>query len=679
MGNWERAFALGTACYVAAFSACVYAHTASAVAKMGVSLLASALPALLATELCGGDEAGGGELARTWLQEFVGTAVMVALTCCPGAAVGHLGRAYEYGAHWVAMVAADYSCGGPQVNPVITVAMLVARGGSAVEALVRIMAQVGAASSAGGSSSGESFLTGAVGGPAPDAHLPLFYVFWSECLGACALALAVFAFATTKFFQEGDNYLVKMACINVVLRCVILGHGATGPAVNPALASSYAFAASGAWPPLEDGSPHYVAFWAGGLCARRSRARLRRDIAEEFVEGPPRGAWDKVLVSLVAEALESLGCPNSYAVFLPESRAGRRDFLADRGFKAVGAADLATASPCSRRCCGERARARREPRRPDRGRGGARRVLASRLASIRDRSAAAPPRRARPKARSGARRRRSRTPAPSPRTRGTARTGGASTRGARRPRRVALGLRNVAARGARDAAAGDAALAALRAEAAASREAAAASGKGEAALAPRTRLHRELADARRNAEASGARSCSSARRPRRARAELAAAQHALRDKERALEARRDGRRRRAARARAAAPPEPAAPPPLAPAPPEPAPPPPAPAPPRAAAGADGAAAQPPRRRGPRLGGAAERGTSRTASRARSGKTRPSPWRTTRCGASWTRRGARSTRARRQRSPSRCRRAPPAACCRRPRRGRRRRSGRRGSS
>ena len=267
MSNWDRAFALGTACYVAAFSACVYAHTASAVAKMGVSLLASALPALLATELCGGDEAGGGELARTWLQEFVGTAVMVALTCCPGAAVGHLGRAYEYGAHWVAMVAADYSCGGPQVNPVITVAMLVARGGSAVEALVRIMAQVG-----GGVVGwrllfgGERFLTGAVGGPAPDAHLPLFYVFWSECLGACALALAVFAFATTKFFQEGDNYLAKMACINVVLRCVILGHGATGPAVNPALASSYAFAASGAWPPLEDGSPHYVAFWAGGLC-----------------------------------------------------------------------------------------------------------------------------------------------------------------------------------------------------------------------------------------------------------------------------------------------------------------------------------------------------------------------------------------------------------------------------
>lgn len=93
---FDSAFAMGTAGYVAAFSYVVYTHTQSAVARLGVSLLVAALPALLATELCGGDEHSGTELARTWLQEFVGTAIMVSLTCCPGALVGHLGKETEW-------------------------------------------------------------------------------------------------------------------------------------------------------------------------------------------------------------------------------------------------------------------------------------------------------------------------------------------------------------------------------------------------------------------------------------------------------------------------------------------------------------------------------------------------------------------------------------------------------
>ena len=267
MGAWDRSFAVGTACYVAAFSACVYCTTSSPVAKMGVSLLVCSLPALLGTELCGGDEGDGSDLAKTWLQEFVGTAVMVALTCSPGALCGHLGEYYEWGCHLGMMILADYSCGGPQVNPVITTSMLVAKDGSVAEALCRILAQVG-----GGVVGwrllfgGEAYMVGAVGGPSLDAHLPLFYVYWSEFLGAYALAAAVYSFATTGFFAEGKRYVLKMALINAVLRLVILGHSATGPAVNPALASSYAFAATGEWPALDDdGSPHYVAYWAGAL------------------------------------------------------------------------------------------------------------------------------------------------------------------------------------------------------------------------------------------------------------------------------------------------------------------------------------------------------------------------------------------------------------------------------
>ena len=123
------------------------------------------------------------------------------------------------------------------------------------------------------------------------------------------------------------------------------------------------------------------------------KARLRRDIAEEFENGPPpRGAWDKILVSLVAEALESLGCPNSYAVFLPESRAGRKDFLADRAAlaEAVGAADLRDGEPVLaavlRRAGAGRAVDRGAQTEAEAAPGAS---LASRLAAIRDRSAAA--------------------------------------------------------------------------------------------------------------------------------------------------------------------------------------------------------------------------------------------------------------------------------------------------
>ena len=109
-----------------------------------------------------------------------------------------------------------------------------------------------------------AYMPGDVGGPAPDARLPLYYVFLSECLGGAALCGAVWAFATTKM---GDVYVRKMALINCTLRTVILAFGATGPAVNPALAFSYVFATEGAWPTLENHWPSYVA---------RARPRPRR-------------------------------------------------------------------------------------------------------------------------------------------------------------------------------------------------------------------------------------------------------------------------------------------------------------------------------------------------------------------------------------------------------------------
>lgn len=282
---FDGCFAYGTALYVALFAFCVYAHTASPLAKMGVSLLVCALPALLATELGGGDEDRGAHLARLWLQEFVGTAVMVALTCAPGAFCGHLGRTYEWPAHFVAMVVADWACGGPHVNPCVTLAFLVGDGGRWADAAVRALAQTGGAVVGWRVllGAGPRLLAGAVGGPAPDPDVGVAALAWSEALGSFALVAAVWAFGTTRAF-EGRGYLAKMALINAVLRAVIENHGATGPAVNPALASGYVFATTGAWPALA--SDHVRAYWVGALGGAAAMGAVWR-----FVKARGAATW----------------------------------------------------------------------------------------------------------------------------------------------------------------------------------------------------------------------------------------------------------------------------------------------------------------------------------------------------------------------------------------------------
>ena len=284
---FDRLFGAGAAAYVLGFAVVVYGATASAQAKLGVSLLACALPALLSTELASGDHVAGDALANAWLQEFVGTAVMVALTCMPGALLGHLGYQVEWVFHWLMMMAADSLTGG-NVNPLVSTTMVAAGRDSTKEWVVKVAAQCGGAVvgwklliAAG------EFMVGDVGGPSPDEHLPLFYVFWSECLGGATLCLAVWAFATTSI---GEVYAAKMGLINVTLRTIIVYFGATGPAVNPALAFGYDFAVDGSWPTMEAKSPSYVAYWAGGMVGAAVAGLVWKVITQKLDEKAQIGA-----------------------------------------------------------------------------------------------------------------------------------------------------------------------------------------------------------------------------------------------------------------------------------------------------------------------------------------------------------------------------------------------------
>ena len=95
------------------------------------------------------------------------------------------------------------------------------------------------------------------------------------------------AFATTSI---GEIYAAKMGLINVTLRTIIVYFGATGPAVNPALAFGYDFAVDGSWPTMEQKSPSYVAYWAGGMVGAAVSGLVWKVITQKLDEKAQIGA-----------------------------------------------------------------------------------------------------------------------------------------------------------------------------------------------------------------------------------------------------------------------------------------------------------------------------------------------------------------------------------------------------
>mmetsp|Transcript_3756 Transcript_3756/g.12238 ORF Transcript_3756/g.12238 Transcript_3756/m.12238 type:complete len:404 (-) Transcript_3756:626-1837(-) len=260
--SFEKPFTVATVAYTLLFAVTTYASTASANVRTGALLLALALPAMVASDF------GSKSLVDSWQKEFVGTAVMVAFTCSPGPAVGYLGFKVEWIVHWMMMALADYSCGGPQVNPAVTCA-LYASGGfgfTPVMVLTNVCAQVAGGVLGWLSLYGSSSLFhDDVGGPSPDERLPTSHLFCSEFLACFILLAGVFSFATTKPFAQADArpaiYGAKMTLINATVRTIIVFVGATGPAINPALATSFAFVdANSTLPALG----HYLIYWVGG-------------------------------------------------------------------------------------------------------------------------------------------------------------------------------------------------------------------------------------------------------------------------------------------------------------------------------------------------------------------------------------------------------------------------------
>ena len=81
-------------------------------------------------------------LPKAFASEAVGSVVMIFLTFSPGPFVGHRGKPAEWFAHMVGVMLADWSCGGPHVNPGVTAAMYTWGKLDAAQALVHVAGQV---------------------------------------------------------------------------------------------------------------------------------------------------------------------------------------------------------------------------------------------------------------------------------------------------------------------------------------------------------------------------------------------------------------------------------------------------------------------------------------------------------------------------------------------------------
>ena len=84
----------------------------------------------------------------------------------------------------------------------------------------------------------------------------------SEGIANFLLMLAICCFALTRV---GDTYLIKQPLIAASIRAIILCYGATGPAINPMLATSYHIIKTGEWPDAR----HWLVYWgaaSAGAC-----------------------------------------------------------------------------------------------------------------------------------------------------------------------------------------------------------------------------------------------------------------------------------------------------------------------------------------------------------------------------------------------------------------------------
>jgi len=213
-----------------------------------------------------------GAYRNAWIQEFLGTMLMIGLTFSPGKWIGVDSTPLEWVCHALGVIFADYFAGGPHVNPAVSVAMFCLGKCSYTECYIRSMGSI-----AGGLISFPLFLQLSsmlswkeLGGPEYtliDENDDASSGFLNEFMSVFLLLIAIFVLNFEVDFGT-YHYWLKQTYTAIAIRYLIVVFGLTGPAMNPMLGTTWLLfkVKSG----YISGMDHYFIYWSAPFLAALS-------------------------------------------------------------------------------------------------------------------------------------------------------------------------------------------------------------------------------------------------------------------------------------------------------------------------------------------------------------------------------------------------------------------------
>jgi len=207
----------------------------------------------------------GRKNGRLYLNEFIGTLLMIGLTFSPGKWIGTDSLAINWVSHAVGVIAADYICDGPHVNPAASFAMWSLGKCSYEQMLVHIAGAMGGGLVAFPMFQFFSeFLDWApLGGPEynPEGDEDGSSSASSEFFATFLLMVVVFIVNWELDFGK-YHYWIKQTLTAVAIRFLIEVFPTAGPAMNPMLGTTWAVFSLGSYP--ED-VKHYYVYWVASI------------------------------------------------------------------------------------------------------------------------------------------------------------------------------------------------------------------------------------------------------------------------------------------------------------------------------------------------------------------------------------------------------------------------------
>lgn len=226
-----------------------------------------------------GDTFKRSERFRGFMHEFVGMVVLVLLVfVCPTIASLHH-WVTEWAVHGVGCMVADFICGGPHVAASVSFAMWANGNISLGDVAVRVAGQFGGAIiGLNVAPQVTRWCCGTdMGGPVWDsATFSLGATALTEFMANLVLVLSVFVFCTTWFghgaYTKPLVFLRKASVMAAMVRAIIVFAPASGPAINPAIATVWTARLLGG--PLPPDASHYLIYWLAGCAGGVAAANL---------------------------------------------------------------------------------------------------------------------------------------------------------------------------------------------------------------------------------------------------------------------------------------------------------------------------------------------------------------------------------------------------------------------